>query len=65
MIDRLNYAGVYRLGKTNYCPGCGRSNWHIGRVSAECAFCSAALPLEEPTRAAARPVIYERGRKHD
>ena len=28
------------------CPGCGHSNWRIGRVTAECAFCDTALPLE-------------------
>lgn len=37
---------LYREGQTNYCPGCGRTHWHVGRVSAECAFCSTALPLE-------------------
>jgi hypothetical protein len=29
------------------CPGCGRSNWHVGRATAECAFCATALPLPE------------------
>lgn len=27
------------------CPGCGRSSWLIGRLSAECAFCGTAIPL--------------------
>jgi hypothetical protein len=34
----------------NHCPGCGRSHWIIGRLSAECAFCSTALPLTEAHR---------------
>jgi hypothetical protein len=41
------YHAVYREGEINHCPGCGRTHWHIGRVSAECAFCSTALPLTE------------------
>ncbi len=40
------YYIVYRAEQTNYCPGCGRSHWHIGRILAECAFCGTALPLE-------------------
>jgi hypothetical protein len=38
---------VYRAEETNRCPGCGRSNWHVGRLTAECAFCGAAVPLAE------------------
>jgi hypothetical protein len=41
------YHAVYRDGEINHCPGCGRTHWHIGRLSAECAFCSTALPLRE------------------
>lgn len=41
------YHMAYRDGEVNYCPGCGRSHWIIGRLSAECAFCSTALPLTE------------------
>jgi len=37
---------VYRDGEPNHCPGCGRTHWHIGRLTAECAFCATALPLE-------------------
>jgi len=40
------YHIVYRANETNYCPGCGRSQWYKGRLSAECAFCGTALPLE-------------------
>ena len=41
------YHVVYRENEVNHCPGCGRSHWHIGRLSAECAFCGTALPLVE------------------
>jgi hypothetical protein len=38
---------VYRTNEANHCPGCGRSHWYIGRVSAECGFCGTAVPLAE------------------
>ena len=38
---------VYRANAANHCPGCGHSNWFIGRVSAECGFCATAVPLAE------------------
>ncbi|RST30393.1 hypothetical protein HMF7854_05815 [Sphingomonas ginkgonis] len=41
------YHAVYRENEINHCPGCGRTHWHIGRLLAECAFCSTALPLTE------------------
>lgn len=37
---------VYREGSTNHCPGCGRAHWHVGRITAECAFCETALPID-------------------
>lgn len=55
LMDRLvpgfivgrGYGPLYHSGETNHCPGCGRSHWIVGRISAECAFCSTALPLVE------------------
>ncbi len=44
---RRGYGIVYRRDETNHCPGCGRTHWYVGRVSAECGFCSTALPLAE------------------
>jgi len=44
---RRGYHIVYRENETNHCPGCGRSHWYVGRLSAECAFCSTALPRVE------------------
>ena len=43
---RLGYRITYRANETNHCPGCGRSHWIVGRMTAECAFCATALPLE-------------------
>jgi len=39
------YCVVYREDEINHCPGCGRTHWYVGRVSAECGFCATALPL--------------------
>ncbi|HWH22016.1 MAG TPA: hypothetical protein VNT25_01815 [Allosphingosinicella sp.] len=41
------FAPVYRENKVNQCPGCGRTQWYVGRISAECCFCATALPLSE------------------
>jgi len=40
------YMLSYHVGEINHCPGCGRHNWLMGRIMAECAFCETALPLE-------------------
>ena len=59
---RGNHA-VYREGETNHCPGCGRTHWHIGRTTAECAFCATALALVDGcNQRDHRPVILKRGR---
>lgn len=46
-IDLIHrgYQVVYHPGETNRCPGCGHSNWLIGRVTAQCGFCGTALAL--------------------
>ena len=46
---------VYRANASNHCPGCGRSQWFVGRVSAECGFCGTAVPLAEARREDAGP----------
>jgi hypothetical protein len=43
------YHAVYRENQINHCPGCGRTHWYVGRISAECGFCETALPLAEAT----------------
>ncbi len=61
------YHAVYREREVNHCPGCGRTHWLIGRMSAECAFCSTALPLAEASmRSHTGPaVIQHKNRHHD
>ena len=62
------YHAVYHDGEVNHCPGCGRTHWLIGRLSAECAFCSTALPLAEAsTRSHKAPVVilHRSGHLHD
>ena len=46
---RRGYHAVYRTDAVNHCPGCGRTHWYVGRLSAECCFCATALPLENST----------------
>ena len=54
------YHVVYREHEVNHCPGCGRTQWLIGRVSAECAFCATALPLAEASmRNHKAPIIIQ------
>lgn len=58
------YHAVYRDGEINHCPGCGRTHWHIGRLSAECAFCTTALPLKDAmTQGPAPQVAFWRSRR--
>lgn len=59
------YSVVYRENEVNHCPGCGRSHWYVGRMSAECGFCGTALPLAEAARLGGglwtrRPLIERR-----
>ncbi len=46
-IALRGYRVIYRPAEPPRCPGCGRSHWLVGRISAECAFCATALPLAE------------------
>jgi len=47
-VAERGYSVVYHDGRVNHCPGCGRSQWLIGRSTAECAFCATAVPLARP-----------------
>ena len=51
------YHAVYRENEANYCPGCGRTHWYLGRMLAECAFCGTALPLQEAYRQGPAPTV--------
>lgn len=53
LADRLAaraYRPTYRPGDVNRCPGCGQSQWFVGRTNAECAFCEAILPIANDGR---------------
>jgi len=55
IVHKANERGyhiVYREAQVNHCPGCGHTHWYIGRMMAECAFCSTALPLESASSVA-------------
>jgi hypothetical protein len=47
------FVPLYHSDTVNRCPACGHRHWHIGRSTAECAFCATALPL---AAVAAQPV---------
>lgn len=55
------FHAVYRDGESNRCPGCGHRQWIVGRVSAECAYCATALPLEASLQQRSAPTITQRG----
>jgi hypothetical protein len=62
--SRRGYQLVYRPGEANQCPGCGRSHWHVGRISAECGFCGTALALAD-TGMTGVGILYRPQRKPD
>jgi hypothetical protein len=51
----------YIRNETNYCPGCGRTHWMIGRATAECAFCGTALPLADSCGRSSRVIGFGKG----
>jgi hypothetical protein len=53
------YHCVYRQNEINHCPACGRSHWFLGRVSAECGFCAAALPFATAAFATAQSIVAQ------
>ena len=55
---RRGYHVVYRQHETNHCPGCGRSQWWLGRSSAECAICATALPFATVAFAGGRSLLW-------
>lgn len=46
-LSSRGYQVLFRANECNRCPGCGRAQWYVGRVTAECVFCATALPLAE------------------
>ncbi len=45
LVEQRGYVIVYRRAEPNHCPGCGHSQWLVGRVTAECAHCGTALRI--------------------
>ncbi len=45
--EQAGYRLIYHPGEVNHCPSCDRTHWIVGRHAAECAFCNAALPLQD------------------
>lgn len=39
---RIPFGLAYRSGMD--CPGCGKSHWYVGRITAQCAFCAFVIP---------------------
>jgi len=54
------YVPLYHADTVNHCPACGGTHWHIGRASAECAFCDAAIPLAAVSMQPARPMFWSK-----
>lgn len=48
-VEGVGYHALYREQEVNHCPGCGQTQWLVGRISAECAHCETALPLADST----------------
>ena len=55
---RRGYHVAYRQHETNFCPGCGRSQWLLGRYSAECSYCATALPFATAVFACERSFLW-------
>jgi hypothetical protein len=49
------YRITYRPDHINHCPGCGRSHWYVGRITAECGFCGTAIPLQDAVVSPPKP----------
>ena len=54
-LKERGYGFLFRPQVTNSCPGCGRSQWLVGRTTAECAFCATALPIAQNHRIVLAP----------
>ena len=57
-LARRGHHIVYRMNAENHCPGCGRSQWWLGRSSAECSFCATALPFATVAFAGGRSLLW-------
>ena len=45
-LSARGYSVLFRTDEANRCPGCGHSQWYVGRITAECSVCGTALPID-------------------
>jgi hypothetical protein len=48
LVCKVGTVTLYHRDEVNQCPECQGTQWHIGRVVAECVRCKAAFPLVSP-----------------
>ena len=60
-LARRGHHIVDRSNALNHCPGCGRSQWYVGRISAECGYCATAIPLAEARLDRPSPAVERKG----
>lgn len=49
-LSARGYQVLFWQGEVNRCPGCGHSNWFVGRITAECGVCGTALSITESSQ---------------
>ena len=42
---QLGYRIHYHPGEVTHCPSCAKTQWIVGRLTAQCAFCATAVPI--------------------
>jgi hypothetical protein len=48
-LSSRGYQVLFWRDQVNHCPGCGKTQWHVGRLTAECGFCGTALAIDAAT----------------
>lgn len=51
---------TYKPGTLTHCPTCSGTQWLIGRMTAQCAYCDTAMPLLHMTRGPSVPLFVSR-----
>jgi hypothetical protein len=54
-LSARGYQVLFWEDGVNHCPGCGHSQWFVGRITAECGHCGTALPLARASQAGLNP----------
>jgi hypothetical protein len=55
-LSARGYQVLFWPDGANHCPGCGHSQWYVGRITAECGHCGTALPLAQAAQAGLNPM---------